>query len=172
MSHEPLIDLKLEDLLPARRILAPIDFSTASNASLLQAIKLAGEYQAELEVLHVSAPLSAPEGCSAREYLAAQQRSRARTSEEMLQLVNELSTGRFAGPLRFTSLEGVPSQEIVKTAQEHDSDLIVISTHGATGFRRFFIGSTAEKVVRFAPCSVYLFRPKLKGPVLPPEEIS
>jgi universal stress protein A len=55
---------------------------------------------------------------------------------------------------------GVPSHEIVEAAKEADVDLIVIATHGYTGWKHFCIGSTAERVVRAAPCPVLTVREK------------
>ena len=48
--------------------------------------------------------------------------------------------------------------EIIKTAKEKDVDLIVIGTHGRTGIDHMLFGSTAEKVVRKAPCPVLTVR--------------
>ena len=55
---------------------------------------------------------------------------------------------------------GLPSHEIVETAKELDVDLIVIATHGYAGWKHFCIGSTAERVVRAAPCPVLVVREK------------
>ena len=55
---------------------------------------------------------------------------------------------------------GVPTHEIVEVAKELDVDLIVIATHGFTGWRHFAIGSTAERVARAAPCPVLVVREK------------
>ncbi|MBA2435825.1 MAG: universal stress protein [Chthoniobacterales bacterium] len=48
----------------------------------------------------------------------------------------------------------------VEAARELDSDLIVIATHGYTGWKHFCIGSTTERVVRTAPCPVFVVREK------------
>jgi nucleotide-binding universal stress UspA family protein len=55
---------------------------------------------------------------------------------------------------------GLPSHEIVEAAKEMDVDLIVVATHGYTGWKHFCIGSTAERVVRAAPCPVLVVREK------------
>jgi nucleotide-binding universal stress UspA family protein len=52
----------------------------------------------------------------------------------------------------------VPFVEIIKTARERKTDLIVIGTHGRTGIDHMLFGSTAEKVVRKAPCPVLTVR--------------
>ena len=55
---------------------------------------------------------------------------------------------------------GIASHEIVEAAKDFDVDLIVIATHGYTGWKHFCIGSTAERVVRAAPCPVLVVREK------------
>jgi nucleotide-binding universal stress UspA family protein len=61
-------------------------------------------------------------------------------------------------------VQGNPSDEIVRIASEEKVSLIVIATHGATGWRRFMFGSVAEKVVRMAGCPVLTIpAPEKKG---------
>ena len=57
-------------------------------------------------------------------------------------------------------IEGVPYEEIIKFAETEKSDMIVIGTYGRSGLERFIFGSTAERVVRKAPCPVLTVRPK------------
>jgi nucleotide-binding universal stress UspA family protein len=54
--------------------------------------------------------------------------------------------------------QGIPNQEIVQTALEHQADLIVVGTHGRTGFDYIMLGSTAERVIKLAPCPVLTVR--------------
>ena len=54
--------------------------------------------------------------------------------------------------------EGVAYEEICATAREIKADLIVIATHGYTGYKRIFLGSTAERVVQHSPCPVLVVR--------------
>ena len=56
-------------------------------------------------------------------------------------------------------LQGDSATEIVAEAQRHPADLIVIGAHGQTGLTRFLMGSTAEAVVRAAPCATLLVKP-------------
>jgi nucleotide-binding universal stress UspA family protein len=60
--------------------------------------------------------------------------------------------------VEYTVLRGIPHEGILKFAQEKNIDLIVIATHGRKGLDRFLFGSTAEKVVRYAPCPVLTVR--------------
>jgi universal stress protein A len=55
-------------------------------------------------------------------------------------------------------LKGTPYEEISRFAEENKIDLIVIGTHGRTGLDRMLFGSTAEQVVRYAPCPVLTVR--------------
>jgi nucleotide-binding universal stress UspA family protein len=66
--------------------------------------------------------------------------------------------------MRKLVLTGNPGDEIARTAEEEGVDLIVIATHGLTGWRRFISGSVAEKVVRLSSC------PVLTIPAPPPEK--
>ena len=56
-----------------------------------------------------------------------------------------------------------PFLEIIETAGELDVDLIIIATHGRSGVEHILFGSTAEKVVRKAPCPVLTLREPIKG---------
>jgi nucleotide-binding universal stress UspA family protein len=58
---------------------------------------------------------------------------------------------------------GKPFVEINETAKENNVDLIIIATHGHTGVEHMLFGSTAEKVVRKAPCPVLTLREPIKG---------
>jgi hypothetical protein len=60
------------------------------------------------------------------------------------------------GPVKFETAftEGSPAIDICAFAKSRNVDLIITSTHGFTGFAHVLIGSTAEQVVRHAPCSV------------------
>ena len=61
---------------------------------------------------------------------------------------------------QFALRTGIAWHEIVEAAKELDVDLIVTATHGYTGWKHFCIGSTAERVVRSAPCPVLVVREK------------
>jgi nucleotide-binding universal stress UspA family protein len=56
-------------------------------------------------------------------------------------------------------VHGEAASEIVRVAKERKVDLIVISSHGRTGLGRILFGSTAEAVVRHAPCPVLVVKP-------------
>jgi universal stress protein family protein len=67
---------------------------------------------------------------------------------------------------------GSPSHEIVQFAAAEKIDLIVIATHGRSGFKQLFIGSVAERVIRTAPCPVMTMRPVVATAVREPAVVS
>jgi nucleotide-binding universal stress UspA family protein len=64
-------------------------------------------------------------------------------------------------------LSGMPFLEIIRYAKANDVDLIVIGTHGRSGMEHIIFGSTAEKVVRKAPCPVLSVKPAQREFVMP-----
>jgi nucleotide-binding universal stress UspA family protein len=83
-----------------------------------------------------------------------------REANAQLTLVIEqiVATGLEAQPLLRI---GTAYDEIVNAAKEIRADLIVIGSHGRSGFERFLVGSTAERVVQYAPCPVLVVKKKL-----------
>jgi nucleotide-binding universal stress UspA family protein len=65
-------------------------------------------------------------------------------------------------PVQAEVRTGKPYNEIVLAAKKLGADLIVIATHGYSGLKRALLGSTAERVVRYAPCPVLVVREKEK----------
>lgn len=149
-------------MLPVRNILCPIDFSESSFEALAIAVELGEHFEAKLYVLHVLELQPAPaafDPLSGAVSVAALHRSELennirRSMEEVMQKYSRSSVG-------LTSLieDGAAAQKIVQIAKDLEADLIAISTHGRTGWRRFVYGSVAEEVVRTASCPVLTTRP-------------
>lgn len=143
-----------------QRILVPIDGSDTAERALREAIKLA-DGKAQLRLLHVVEevyPLDA-EGYAFIDYGAL--RDVARSSGERL-LAKAGGTARQAGAAVETSLleaEGDRVANVIDTeARNWPADLIVIGSHGRSGFSRLLFGSVAEGVVRGASVPVLLVR--------------
>ena len=135
-----------------KRILVPIDFSDISQAALRQAAVLAERFRAELVLLHVieTYPIDYVVGLPDTRQL---NKSLEDTAQAKLdKLASE------AGRARTMVRWGKPFQEIVKTAEKLPADLIVLTTHGYTGIKHAYLGSTAERVVRHARCPVLVCR--------------
>jgi len=138
-----------------RRILHPSDFSAASNAAFKKAIEMAKASRAELLIVHVINPIVpvAGEGyVSPKMYddLAASTRAWARKQLDRLLGKAKKSGVRGKGVLA----EGAAHEQIARIAKTKRADLVVMGTHGRSGFARLFLGSVAGRVVAAAPCPV------------------
>jgi len=142
-----------------RKILVPTDFSPASMKSLSYALRLAEELNSEITLLHVLEP-ETPLTLAGRSIAAAFSEQELADAEEGLRgLVHSAKAAGGAGTKSILRT-GVATHEIVEAAKDLDVDLIVIATHGFTGWKHFAIGSTAERVARAAPCPVLVVREK------------
>ncbi len=144
-------------MLPIKKIISPTDFSELSDLGLKAAIELTEHFAAELLVVHVVAPLSAAatSAAPAAHYLPEVMETIRNNAEASLQ---EMMEKKVPKTLRSKSilLEGSPSDEIAEYAKEVGADLIVIATHGQSGWRRFMFGSVTEKVMRIAKLPVLI----------------
>ena len=140
-----------------KRILVPVDFSPASNNAVEYARRVSGFTGADLIFLHIVVP-DAPLGFDGLPPICSDE-LKENAGENMRALVWETRNGGNQGATSITRA-GVPAHEIVEEAKESDVDLIVIATHGYSGWKHFCIGSTAERVVRAAPCPVLVVREK------------
>jgi nucleotide-binding universal stress UspA family protein len=140
-----------------RRILHATDFSRASAPALARAIALARASRARLLLLHVLVPPSPfVAGELPSSYLELQAHAR-RAAQRRLRAV--LARVRRAGVRAQAQLvEGMPAPDIIRHARRVRPDLIVIGTHGRTGFRRLFMGSVAQRVLQLAEVPVLTVR--------------
>jgi universal stress protein A len=147
------------ELISIKKILVPVDFSSLSKKAFKYALRLAQQFKAELTVLHVLEPTvpATFEGLQVPPPFPEEDSSGAAKSLSTL-----VGSARTAGVPKAKSFcrRGLASHEIVDAAKDLDVDLIVIATHGYTGWKHFCIGSTAERVVRAAPCPVLVVREK------------
>ncbi len=136
-----------------RHILCPVDFSPHSDKAMEYAGEMAQRFQADLTVLHVIDLLDIT--CSHIPNLFLEE-----LREEMVREAEKVLRRRVRRELRFLPraktmvVVGPPFRQINRYAQEHHVDLIVMGTQGLTGLDRLIMGSTAERVVRTAPCPV------------------
>jgi nucleotide-binding universal stress UspA family protein len=137
------------------KILCPIDFSEPSHIGLETAIELAGRFPAELILLHVvpTVPVVTLPEVSNEFNIENYEKELSRTAGERM---DKLIRDHIPDQLRSRSMVvvGEPAYEIPRVAEEEGADLIVIATHGESGWRRFLFGSVADKVVRTAKCPV------------------
>ena len=142
-------------MIPPKTILCPTDFSEPSYDGLAAAVELATHFSADLTILHVVSapqPVTAGGGAPVFDYAGYLNEMTASAKNGIAELIRD----NIPEGLSVTSavLEGNPADQIVAYAKEHRIDMIVMATHGLTGWRRFIFGSEAEKVVRLSECPV------------------
>jgi universal stress protein A len=147
-------------MLPVKLILCPTDFSEPSEEGLTVARELASHFGCDLLLVHVlpvvpALPTDPTFVFNVPEYERALHTDAAARLAKMAQ-----DTVAKGVKTRTTVGHGDAGIEIVRIAQEEGADLIVIATHGLTGWRHVMFGSVAEKVVRLAHCSVLSVRAK------------
>jgi nucleotide-binding universal stress UspA family protein len=143
-----------------KRILFATDFSDNSRYALTFAISFAQKYDAMLYVLHVIQQPSYPLGMYAEISFDAMDKFSQSISEAVQKEMQTLKEKDLKGCPKYECLivHGTPFLEILRTAKEKNVELIVVGTHGRTGLDHVLFGSTAEKVVRRAPCPVLSVR--------------
>lgn len=128
-------------------VLCPTDYSEPAAAALDHALEIAGRYRARVTLLHVCSGPPA-EG-------------------DKVRLVRVADAARDAAqipvPLEVALADGDPARSILIEAERLAADLLVMGTHGASGFKRFILGSVTEKVLRQAAAPV-LTVPPAAGP--------
>lgn len=141
-----------------QKIVLPTDFSPCSAEAAETARILAERFGSQVVVLHVLDEPATIDPMFRGDIPLEMLRSRM---EQFARENLEAFLGRhFAGFERLETVlgAGVPHREIIGKAREVQADLIVIGTHGRTGVEHVIFGSTAEKVVRMAPCPVLSVR--------------
>jgi len=146
-------------MLPFQKIVCPTDFSGSSGVALDAAVEMAAHFHARLHLVHVVPALPTPK--ADRNYTFAVPEFEAALHAEALEKLEAMTAriGATGAVPESTIGHGDAGREIVRIAGEWGADLIVIATHGETGWRHVLFGSVAERVVRLAPCPVLTVRP-------------
>jgi nucleotide-binding universal stress UspA family protein len=142
-------------MLPVKTIVCPTDFSGPSYRGIEVANELAVHFSANLILISVVTPIhpigapGIPASFKIGEYY-----------EEMIdfatQSLEEIEAEKISPGVKTQRVvaQGNAADEIVRRAESEHADIIVIATHGWTGWRRWVFGSVAERVVRLAKCPV------------------
>jgi universal stress protein A len=138
-------------------ILVPTDLSDESRDALEYAVPLAELCNAKLTLLHVWSTPDSHTGVLGALDPEAIERSRDR-AEFNLRRLEEMARERYP-QIESYFLTGEPCSQIVAVAKSSSVDLIVISTHDYDWLRHLVEGSDAEKIIRHAPCPVWIVRP-------------
>ena len=144
------------------KILCPVDFSNVSMEALKVSGELAEKFGAGLIIVHVLEPILAPTDFSfgPLSMTDVEDKLADRAQEGLDQAAANLGVPR--DKIQSIVARGIGSQEIIRIASENKADLIVMGTHGYTGLTHALLGSTAERVVRRAPCPVLTVKGKEK----------
>ncbi len=147
-------------MVAIKKILCPTDLSDECRPALAMACEWAKQFGAELHLLHVVAGLSNPYpylGPPFNEAMAWETmiRQKARDALKLWPLPEGFGALKVVRELR----SGSPIAHIEEYAKATGIDLIVMGTHGRSGFSHMLLGSVAENVVRRAPCPVLTVRP-------------
>jgi nucleotide-binding universal stress UspA family protein len=135
------------------RILCPIDLSDVSRDAINHAVLLARWYKAKITALHVCNPLVAPE--TDFKILGFGPTPRLTEDDVKQALERVLACFSSAAPdVEVLIDSGQPAHQILDHAKSLPADVIVIGTHGASGFEHLILGSVTEKVLRRATCPV------------------
>jgi universal stress protein A len=139
------------------KVLVPIDFSDCSRKALQYAVPLAQQFSASLLLVYVMpvhyyvgsefGPLDVP---------LPEVELLRKSEAKLTQLAERELADRVVAECRV--LRGQPVHELVRVAREEAVDLILLSTHGHTGFKHVLLGSVAENVMRYASCPVLVVR--------------
>jgi universal stress protein A len=137
-----------------QKILVPVDFSDSSRKAVRYALAFVRQFNATILLLHVIEVVPPPP-----EVLIAESGLLAgRLHEEAKKQLSEWRKETASRAVNVAVRTGSPCQEIVHVAAESAIDLIILGTHGRKGLAHFLLGSTAEQVVRRAPCPVMVVR--------------
>jgi nucleotide-binding universal stress UspA family protein len=141
-------------MIQLKSILCPTDFSEYSRNALRYALALAGAFGAKVILLHVIEPIQVPVEYNFGISLGPEidESSEAALRRKLHDLVD--IAHRATVDVEERLVRGAPFAEIVRCARDEKIDLVVIATHGLSGIAHLLLGSTAEKVVRKAPCPV------------------
>jgi nucleotide-binding universal stress UspA family protein len=139
-----------------RRILHPTDFSKCSALAFEVATDIAKQNQSTLIILHVVETLGA-ENITYGE--AASKLEPESYRQTLLEQVKEIVPPADSGiPVEHAVIEGDPAEQIDLFAAANKIDLIVMGTHGRSGWKRLLTGSVTEQTLRRTPCPLLVIR--------------
>lgn len=143
-----------------KEILVPTDFSEQSEKALQQAVELAVQFGSKIHLVHVTTQDTdhMPMFFLDDDKISEVKKHMAEHNEYQMQKKVDKYIKDKKLEYKIHERTGSPYNEVLKLADELKVDLIVISSKGKNAMEGFFFGSTTEKVVRKAHCSVFVVR--------------
>ncbi|MFK7844732.1 MAG: universal stress protein [Rhodothermales bacterium] len=161
-AHCPVLTLRNEastlEKNTIKHILIPMDFSSFSIEALRYANELARLWNAKISLVHAIEETIIPVvyGVEAMSFTSTMP-LKDKSNKELKILADEYLDDDLERDIQ--TLIGNPANEITYFAEENAVDLILLASHGLTGFKRFLLGSVAQKLNRKAPCAVMTIKP-------------
>ena len=153
-------------MISIKKIMVPTDFSPNAAYAYPYASELAKAFGAQIVLAYVSDLAAIPVGLG-----------QFPVTWETLELdIKDFAEKQFKEawkaidkdiPVETRHLEGTPFVELLQLAKDEAADVIIMATHGHTGIQHLLLGSTAEKIIRKAPCPVLTVHPGERKFVLP-----
>jgi nucleotide-binding universal stress UspA family protein len=156
VSRQSRVSSGRRQWLQIKTVLVPLDFSRASMQALKYTISFAQEFGSTIHLVHVQ-PVDEMTAISRAGHLMLNCADAIALMQDRLAEVQRKHDVRF-WPDNCHVASGRPFEEICKLAREIEADLIVLPTRGHSGLKHVVLGSTAERVVRYAPCPVLVLR--------------
>ncbi len=151
-----LIQLKKEKIL--EKILVPTDLSPLSLSALDYANSIAETYDAKVYLVYVCENIPSQKKQRKNPQIIEELKNYKKKLKEQLKSIAE-SKLNLADEVDIVILQGNPYKEIIKFSIENGVGLIVVASHGRTGFSHILMGSVAEKIVRYSPVPVLTVKP-------------
>ena len=159
-SPVPVWTIRRPGDFPPARILVPYDFSSNAAVVLPAVTLLARQYDAEFSFVHVIEPRALLPDPVTGEWSDPSSAEFGADAAKARELFDALRAEHLPGVrAEFETRRGHPCAEIVRSAEEHGADTILLATHGRAGIEHFLLGSVTEKVARHAAHSVLVLRP-------------
>lgn len=148
-------------MIELKKILVPTDCSEYSKPALRYAVEFMRQFKASCTLLTVAddryldflGPAYFPEEMFIDIELKLLEQAEDRLKQFSSDLVPDDLT------VELSAVRGEPSMEIIQYAKNNDIDMIIMGTHGHTGFSHILLGSVTDKIVRYSPCPVLTVKP-------------
>lgn len=152
--------MEVHSNLELKQVLVPVDFSESSRRALHFALLLTRPFNSEIRLLHVVEALVLPPDVEVVDTAAFAEALNDEAAKCLAKWREEVAAHK--APVQPELRAGTPYREIVEAAGERPTDLIILGTRGRTGLAGALLGSTAERVMRHAPCPVLVVRERGK----------
>lgn len=143
------------------KILIPYDFSETADLSLEHAIFMAKLLKAEITLLHIVETVSFTSAIS-HAFSGFEKKIESATNEKLEQLAADIHN-KSGISIKIRTEVGRIYKKICNVAKEMEADIIIMGTHGTSGYQRFSVGTNTSKVVQEAPCPVLSVQTHAKG---------